>query len=266
MGHETPAQRAKRERQRVLFDSVASLYHESRQGYPSQIVEWIAATAGLRDGSRVLETGCGTGQLTRQLVRFPIWLTAIDIAPAMVSRAQQELARSSVRFKICAFEDFVAKPHTFDLIVSGTAFHWIDPDIGWAKSVDLLTAGGWLALAVVAEEYEEPLRSSIHAIWIRHSDDGAAWAKSKQPSLAELIAATGLFEGIRETTHRDRVMMARSTVLGVERTRATFLSCDAATRESFTNELVDALDEQVEVEAIIETTVAMGQVPLRTAT
>ena len=79
---EKPEARALRERQRVLFDGVANLYAESRRPYPAAIVQWMAEMAGLAGWARVLEIGCGTGQLTCQLAQLPIQLTAIDLGPA----------------------------------------------------------------------------------------------------------------------------------------------------------------------------------------
>jgi len=74
-----------------LFDGVAGLYQASRPGYPGQLVEFVAATAGLNAGSSVLEVGCGTGQLTERLAGFGFGLTAIDIGPSMIATARHRL-------------------------------------------------------------------------------------------------------------------------------------------------------------------------------
>jgi len=65
---ETPEQRQTREQQRVLFDSVAELDDATRQSYPAEMVDAIVANAAIGPDAAVLEIGCGTGQLTRQLV------------------------------------------------------------------------------------------------------------------------------------------------------------------------------------------------------
>ena len=69
---ETGNQRRKREQQRGLFDGVAGLYESTRQSYPAEIVDAILTTAAIGPGAAVLEIGCGTGQLTRQLAMKPI--------------------------------------------------------------------------------------------------------------------------------------------------------------------------------------------------
>jgi len=44
----------------------------------------------------------------------------------MVQVALRNVADSTVQFQVCSFEDF-AGCGPFDLIVSATAFHWVDP-------------------------------------------------------------------------------------------------------------------------------------------
>ena len=46
------------------FDAAAQLYDEVRPRYPEEIVEHIIAFAALPVHARVLEVGCGTGQMT----------------------------------------------------------------------------------------------------------------------------------------------------------------------------------------------------------
>ena len=85
----------------------------------------------------MLEIGCGTGQLTRQLAGRGLNVTAIDIGGAMTEAARCNVADPMVRFQASSFEEFTGGGH-FDLIVSAAAFHWVDPGIGWAKAARLL--------------------------------------------------------------------------------------------------------------------------------
>lgn len=134
-----------REQRRALFDSVAELYDAVRQGYPAEMVDAVMANAVLGRGGAVLEIGCGTGQLTRQLAGRGLSVTAIDIGMAMVAAARRNVTDATVQFKVCSFEDF-AGSGPFDLIMSATAFHWVDPAVGLVKAARLLRPRGWLAL------------------------------------------------------------------------------------------------------------------------
>ena len=103
---ETDKQRRKREQQRGLFGGVAGLFDATRQSYPAEIVDAILTTAAIGPGAAVLEIGCGTGQLTRQLAGRGLNVTAIDIGPAMVDAARRTVPDPMARFQISAFEDF----------------------------------------------------------------------------------------------------------------------------------------------------------------
>src|SRR4051812_1678459 len=129
----------------MRFGSVAGLYEASRQGYPPELVGRMISTAGVGAGDRVLEIGCGTGQLTRQLLDHRFALTAIDISPDMVAVARTHSGMGQVQLIAAAFEDFDAADTTYGLIASATAFPWVDPDIGLAKAAQLLQPRGWMA-------------------------------------------------------------------------------------------------------------------------
>jgi trans-aconitate methyltransferase len=71
---------------------------------------------------------------------------------------QANIADATARFQVASFEDF-ADSGPVDLIVSATAFHWVDPSVGPARAARLLRPGGWLALLITGERYLEPLQT-----------------------------------------------------------------------------------------------------------
>ena len=256
---ETEQQRSRRHRQRTLFDGVARLYADTRPGYPAGLVESLVAAAGVGAGSPVLEVGCGTGQLTGDLARFGLDLTAIDIGPAMITAARQHLGDAAVSFLASSFEDFAAADSSFDLIVSATAFHWIDPEVRFSKSARLLRPGGWLALLAIGERYDDTLNAALQRMWTARSED-KAWSARRPPADAEAIIGSGLFGQPVQWTHRQRATVPADAVLGVENTRATTLSWPADVREAFTAELRGHLGSQAEVTLTLHTTLTMARV------
>ncbi len=95
----------------------------------------MLTTAGLQTGSAVLEVGCGTGQLTEQLALFGFDLTAIDIGPSMIAGARRRIGDREVSLRNVAFEDFERPGVSFDMVVSATAFQWVDPEVKFTKPV-----------------------------------------------------------------------------------------------------------------------------------
>jgi ubiquinone/menaquinone biosynthesis C-methylase UbiE len=259
MAAESGQERSRRRRQRTLFDGVAQLYQATRASYPAEIIDFLMATAGTGPGSTVLEVGCGTGQLTRDLARHGFDLTAIDIGPAMIAAARREVQDPAVSFQVSSFEDFTSADGALDLIVSATAFHWIDPEIKFTKPARLLRPGGWLALLAIGEVYDQPLNEALHAMWAARSED-KAWSARRPPSDADAIAGSGLFDRPAQRTHQRRTTVTPATVIGVENTRATTLSWPDDVREEFTAELRSQLGSLAEVPLTLHTSLTMARV------
>jgi ubiquinone/menaquinone biosynthesis C-methylase UbiE len=252
---ETEEQRRRREQLRCLFDGVARQYDASRQGYPAEIVDAVYGSSGIGPGSAVLEIGCGTGQLTRQLAGQDLSVTAIDIGAAMVALARRNIADPLVRFQVCSFEDFEADGQ-FDLIVSATAFHWIDPGIGLAKAARLLRPGGWLALISTQERYPEPLGTRLRELWTRYSR--RIVRSADQPAWVAQLRETDLFGQPVEQLHTMELSLPVQAVRNVECTRATFLNYSEQEQAGFTADLSRLLEPWSRIDLIQETFLAMA--------
>lgn len=241
-----------------MFDSVAGLYQACRPGYPRHLVDFVVATAGLDAGSAVLEIGCGTGQLTEHLAGFSFDLTAIDIGPSMIATARHRLDDPAASFQASSFEDLAAADASFDLIISGSAFHWIDPEVKFTKSARLLRPGGWLAMLGIDERYDDPLGTALAAMWAARDDTGGAWIT--QAIDADVIASTGLFGDPVGRTATQRITRPADVIIGVENTRATSLSWPENIRQEFTRELRQHLGSQAAARLTLQATVTMAPV------
>jgi len=78
-------------RRKESFDSVAKLYDQYRTGYPDDVVDAVIALSGVSAGTRVLEIGCGTGQLSVPLARYGVDLVAVELGQHLAARALERL-------------------------------------------------------------------------------------------------------------------------------------------------------------------------------
>src|SRR5215204_4640687 len=133
-------------RLRVTFDEDAERYDRARPGYPAAVFEDLLALTELGPGARVLEIGCGTGQATVPLAERGCRIVAVELGAELAAVARRNLARfPDVEVVTGAFEDWPLPPEPFDLVLSATAFHWIDPGVRVVKSAEALRPGGTLA-------------------------------------------------------------------------------------------------------------------------
>lgn len=94
-----------------------------------------------------MEIGCGTGQLTVPLAERGCEIVAIDLGATTVEMAQRNLRQyPAVDVQQAAFEDWNRPDSPFDMVVSATAFHWLDAGVRVVKSADALHSGGVLAV------------------------------------------------------------------------------------------------------------------------
>jgi len=139
---------------RTTFDEDAERYDRARPGYPPELFDDLAALALLPPAARVLEIGCGTGQATLPLAERGYRLTCIELGRRLAAVARRNLAAfPNVEVLNADFETWEPL-HGFDAVVAFTAFHWIAPDVRYAKSASLLGERG--ALAVVSTQHVRP--------------------------------------------------------------------------------------------------------------
>src|SRR3984885_3125118 len=130
-----------------VFDEVAAEYDRHRPVYPNELVDQACQVAGIGAGDRVLEIGCGSGQLTRSLVARGLHVTALEPGTNLIALARQNLAGAgAVEFVNARFEDASFPREHFRAVFSASALHWVDPKVSWRTIADVLVPGGTLAL------------------------------------------------------------------------------------------------------------------------
>ena len=135
-------------RRKESFDRVAEDYNRWRGGYPEEVIVDVLASAHIEANSRVLEVGCGTGQVSVALAVHGVELVAVELGPNLAALARQNLAPfPKARVEIGAFEDWPLPSDPFDAVVVANAFHWLDPAVRFSKSAHALRLGGHLTIA-----------------------------------------------------------------------------------------------------------------------
>jgi len=194
-----------RERLVAAFDSVAGLYHRARPDYPGELYDELVRLARLRPGDHLLEVGCATGKATIPLARRGYRITCVEIGATLAAQARRNLARfPGVDIAEGAFESWVPpRQVTFGLVFAATAWHWIDPAVGYRKAWDLLWPGGHLAFwsaAHVVPDRGDPFFRELQDVYEQIGEGlppGTGFPRPGElPDRRAEIEESGLFTGI----------------------------------------------------------------------
>lgn len=84
-------------------------------------------------------------------------MTAVEPGVGLAALAR-ERSGAGVEIETARFEDWDERGRRFDIVVAASAWHWVDPAVGWRRAHDVLRPGGWLALLghVVVRRPDEP--------------------------------------------------------------------------------------------------------------
>lgn len=176
-----------------LFESAVPYYARYRPGYPPDKVAALAAQAGVDTRHRVIDVGCGTGQLTIPLARNAGHVTAIDPVGAMLEAGRRTAAAAGVGNVTWLRGDSSTLAELVEpgaqLATFAASFHWTDRESVVDVLDELLSpTGAIVVLNDVMDEADEP--AWVHAV---------ADVRSRYPGLT---AAAGALNRQRRS-HRD---------------------------------------------------------------
>jgi trans-aconitate 2-methyltransferase len=125
--------------------------YERFKGERAQPFHDLLALVEPRPGMRVIDLGCGTGELTgamhEQLEAAET--LGVDSSPQMLAKAAA-FATETLHFEQRAIED-VSGERPFDLVFSNAALHWVeDHPALFARLTKLVADGGQLAIQMPA--------------------------------------------------------------------------------------------------------------------
>jgi SAM-dependent methyltransferase len=171
------------------FGSDVERYDRARPEYPRELVDLVA---GESPGTDFLDVGCGTGIEARQFRAAGCRVLGIDPDARMAAFAR----RGGIDVEVSTFEDWEPGGRTFDAVVAGQAWHWVDPVAGPAKAARVLRPGG--LLAVFAHVFQPPAEvAAAFAAACRRVVPGSPFAGESRPA-AEIydVMFTGFADAI----------------------------------------------------------------------
>jgi len=239
--------------ERLSFDKVPEIYDRARPSYPAALFGDLLDYAGAQPNRalRALEIGPGTGKATASLLERGIEVTAVEIGPQLARFLRRKFA-DEPRLDVIntSFEEADLPKEAYDLVVSATAFHWVDPAVRWQKSHDVLRPGGVLGIIEtnqIKSDADRGFFGPLHDLIQKHRP-GEQWeeppGEDVTPRLYEELRVCGIFADV--TLRRYRWDQTYSTAQYADLTRSFggTQAMEPAAAEAMVAEISDLVERE----------------------
>jgi SAM-dependent methyltransferase len=222
--------------------SVAERY-DFRPPYPAEVFDIL--TSLLTTPRRVLDAGCGTGDLARRLAPLVDHVDGVDQSTAMLAQARMLTGgdADNLTWIEGRIETAELDP-PYGLVVAGESIHWFDWELALPRFASVLTQGGVLAV-VYRDWLRAPgLEERLAPIYDRHA---AKTDFIRRDAIAELERRE-LFEQLgTRTTAPEPWRPTLGELIGCHHSQSGFVIEKMRDPDGFDRELAEVFDELVPV-------------------
>ncbi len=239
---------------KVTFDAQAELYNQIRPRYPEEVFEALISITKLPAGSKILEIGPGTGQATTPLAKRGYAITAVELGASLADVARRELQKyKNVEVITGAFEEVELPPHSFDLVYSATAFHWVKPESQFNKPRTLLRDGGHLAIMYthhVSDGAGDEFFLAVQPIYQKYEKEKVTRKplRTRYPAIGEIVELNPLdeklFKLVSFAVFPMTVVYSAEEYAQLLNTYSPTLTMTEDRREAFLQEIRDLIQTQ----------------------
>jgi SAM-dependent methyltransferase len=233
------------------FDAVASSYDVVRPDYPVEVYEAIESFVGLST-PRVLEVGIGSGQATQQMVVRDWVVVGVEPGADLAALAAERLASSQrVALIEAKFEDVDLAGENFDVVAAATAWHWVDPTVGYQLAAEALKPSGVLTLwwnahvTTPGNQDWDPIRDAYLRVAPELADLARLTPDRPGYDPAAEVSACGLFGDVQVESFHFAVRYPAEQFIALTHTYASHGSLTPSRRELLDDALRDTINEEL---------------------
>ncbi len=220
------------------FGSVSGLYQRARAGYPDELISAIMKASNLNKDCRMLDIGCGTGKSALPFAPIGCKIVALDFSSAMIAEAKKLLSKyRNVEYVVSTLEKSKFENGSFDLAISGAAFHWL-PYSAYGKVAAVIKKNGYLAVFSGHSDFSKSrLYMKVRMIRERYHKDYAGDADKFETKMLPDIRRTGLFFKPKLLVYHKIEESTPKQYLDMVATYSWFIALPKETQKSILNEV-----------------------------
>lgn len=226
-----------------------------RPRYPEELFDNLVAITDLVNGACILEVGAGSGIATLPLAARGFEIVALELGEKLAKIAHRDLAGfPNVRVEVGDFETWPTTKEAFDLVISATAWHWIDPVVAYVKADECLRPGGHLAIL----EYrhiaggDQKFFEKIQDCYLRYMDGADPDERLVDPNCfmpdTRELERSGLFEPPWTWKQYGEITYKTEEYLALLATYSGHMKLSSAARDGLFSCIGQCLDEEFGVQ------------------
>jgi len=136
--------------------------YEARHNFVWRMGEGVVDLLAPQAGERILDLGCGPGQLTKKISESGAQVVGVDASPSMIGQARQNFPELRFVLQDAASMTF---DNEFDAVFSNAALHWmLDPAAVVECVAKSLKPGGRFVAEMGGKGNIQTIVSAIHQV------------------------------------------------------------------------------------------------------
>ena len=167
--------------------------YEARHSFVWHFGQGLLDLLNPQPGERVLDLGCGPGNLTQKIADCGVDVVGIDSSPAMIGQARQNYPRLNFVLANAAEMKFASE---FDAVFSNAALHWmLDARSVACGIARALKKNGRLVAELGGKGNIAHIEHAVHSVLARYLGEKMPGSRTFFPSVGEysaLLEAEGL--------------------------------------------------------------------------
>jgi trans-aconitate methyltransferase len=165
--------------------------YEARHNFVWRLGEGVVELLRPQAGERILDLGCGPGQLTKKIAESGADVMGLDASPEMIGQARQNYPELRFVLRDAAAMQF---ENEFDAVFSNAALHWmLDPAAVVRGVARALRTGGRFVAEMGGKGNIQTIVTAIHGVVSKYRPIPAS--RQYYPSVSEyasILEANGL--------------------------------------------------------------------------
>jgi len=132
-----------------VFLGAAKYYAKYRPKYPAELFADIVRIFSLDGHGKLLDLGCGTGEMTIPLAKYFEQVLAVDPDPGMLTEGRRKAKVqkiTNITWQKGSSKELTSLKPPLRLVAMGQSFHWMDQETVLNGLYDLLEPGGGVAI------------------------------------------------------------------------------------------------------------------------